>query len=135
LLIERDRAAYTALRAVATQEPQRIRSLLRGFPDVLIDLGLPPWQGRGRPKNSFRLLSKTDLKDLFIERAQALGLKDPQICRDLGRKCNSASRRYIKRAVDRVRTDTLFDRRRSQIAEQHQTRQQIGAALRALRRR
>jgi hypothetical protein len=99
---------------------------------VLSDLNLEPPRGPGRP---IRLLSKADQKDLLIERAEGLGLNDPQICRNLGRKYNSASRRYIKRAVERVRVDTLFDRKRTQIAEQYQNRQQIGAALRALRRR
>jgi hypothetical protein len=93
LLIERDRAAYKALRAVATREPQKVRSLLRGFPNVLSDLSLPPWQGRGRPRDSFRVLSKRDRKDFLIWRARALGLNNAQICRDLGRKCNSAARR------------------------------------------
>jgi hypothetical protein len=135
LLIESHRAANEALRAVARRHPNKVRSLLRDFPGVLGDLGLPPWQGRGRPKGSVRVLQKKDAKDLLIERALALGLKDSQICRDLGRKYNSASRRYIKRAVERVRTDALFDRMRTQIADRYQTRQHVGAALRELRRR
>jgi len=126
--------AYDALRDLARREPQKVRSLFRNFPQVLSDLGLESPRGRGRPKRAFRVLSKTDRKDLLIWRADALGMTDGEVIRDLGRRINSASRRYIKTAIARVNADTNFDRLKAQIVEQYQTRQQIGAALRSFRR-
>ena len=126
--------AHEALRDLARQDPKAVRSLFRYHPSVLSDLGLLPWQGRGRPKGSFRLLSKRDRKDVLIWRARALGLNGPQICRDLGRKYNSAARRYIRRAIRRVDSTEVFEPAKARIAEHCGTRQQIGAALRALSR-
>src|SRR5262245_35022819 len=126
--------AHDALRELTRRDPKKVRSLFRDHPSVLSDLGLPPWQGPGKPKGSLRVLAKHDLKDFLIWRARALGLNDPQICRDLARNYNAAARRYIRAAIRRVDSDEVFERRRNQIAEQYQNRQQIGAALRALPR-
>jgi len=126
--------AHEALRDLARQDPKAVRSLFRDHPRVLSDLGLLPWQGRGRPKGSFRLLSKRDRKDVLIWRGRALGLNGPEICRDLGRKYNSAARRYIRRAIRRVDSAEVFEYAKAQIAEQFGTRQQIGAVLRVLNR-
>src|SRR4030095_15337652 len=126
---------YDARRDLARRDPKKVRALFRDHPSVISDLGLPSWQGPGRRKGSSRVLGKHDLKDFLIWSARALGLNDPQICRDLGRKYNAAARRYITAAIRRVSSDKLFARRRTQITEQNQTRQQIGAALRALPRR
>jgi len=126
--------AHEALRDLAKQDPKAVRSLFRDHPSVLSDLSLLAWQGRGRPKGSYRLLSKRDRKDVLIWRARALGLNGPQICRDLGRKYNSAARRYVRRAIRRVDSTEVFESAKAHIAEQCGTRKQIGAALRALSR-
>lgn len=133
-LIESALRAYDALRELAKREPKEVRSFFRDYPQVLSDLGLEPFRGPGRPRGSFRLLSKTDRLLLFVWRAKSLGMTAGQIIRDLGRPNNSASKRFVKEAIARVNRDDNFDRMKLQIVEDYETSQQVGAALRSFRR-